>query len=369
MPTAPQAPRPRTTTRDPAELQRRLAAWVADWLPGATVGGLTVPPSNGMSSETVLFDLRRPDGTVQPCVLRLAADTNAYAVFPHYDMERQYRAIQLVAERTKVPVPRLLRLETDPAPLGAAGFVMERLEGRVPPDVMPYTYGGNWLFDATGAERARLEQATLEVLAGLHAVPAEQAAFLAPPGSPGPGSFRSPLRRHVDQQRDYYAWVVRGRPRSPLIERAFARLEQLWPQDAGPTVLSWGDARVGNIMYQGFDPVGVLDWEMASLGPRELDLAWLVFLHRFFQDLTESSGLPGMPDFLEPGRVCARYAELTGHTPRDMEFHLLYAALRHAVVMLRIGYRQLHFGEAEAPADPDRLIMHRARLEQMVEAR
>ena len=122
MPTAPRAPRPRTTTRDPAELQRRLAAWVADWLPGAAVGGLTVPPSNGMSSETVLFDLQRPEGTVQPCVLRLAADTNAYAVFPHYDMERQYRAIQLVAERTKVPVPRLLRLETDPADLGLAAY-------------------------------------------------------------------------------------------------------------------------------------------------------------------------------------------------------------------------------------------------------
>ena len=60
---------------------------------------------------------------------------------------------------------------------------------------------------------------------------------------------------------------------------------------------------------------------------------------------------------------------LTGHTPRDLEFHLLYAALRHAVVMLRIGYRQLHFGEAEPPADPDQLIMHRARLQSMVEGR
>ena len=58
-----------------------------------------------------------------------------------------------------------------------------------------------------------------------------------------------------------------------------------------------------------------------------------------------------------------------GTTPRDLEFHLLYAALRHAVVMLRIGYRQLHFGEAAAPADPDQLIMHRATLEAMVENR
>ena len=49
-----------------------------------------------------------------------------------------------------------------------------------------------------------------------------------------------------------------------------------------------------------------------------------------------------------------------------MDFHTLYAALRHAVVMLRIAYRQLHFGEAEPPADPDALILHRASLEAMV---
>ena len=366
----PNPPRPRTTTRNPAELEQRLGAWVGGWLPGATVGGLSVPPGNGMSSETVLFELRRADGSVQPCVLRLAADTAAYAVFPEYDMERQYRAMRLVAERTKVPMPGLLRLETDPAPLGAPGFVMERVDGRVPPDLMPYTYGGNWLFDASAAEQERLQQATVEVLAELHAVPVADAAFLEPAfQESAPASADSALRQHVERQRAYYAWVVDGKPRSPLIERAFDRLELLWPEQPGPSVLSWGDARIGNIMYQGFEPVAVLDWEMASIGPRELDLAWLVFLHRFFQDLTESSGLPGMPAFMTTGRTCARYAELTGHTPRDLEFHLLYAALRHAVVMLRIGYRQLHFGEAPAPDDPDQLIMHRARLEAMVEGR
>ena len=366
----PRAPRPRTTTRDPAELERRLAAWVHDWLPGATVGGLNVPSSNGMSSDTVLFDLHRPDGPVQGCVLRLAPDPDAFAVFPRYDMERQYRTMELVAGRTKVPVPVLLRLESDPQQLGAPGFVMERVDGRVPPDVMPYTYGDNWLFDANDAERERLEQATVEVLAALHAVPADgEAAFLAPDA---PGD--TPLRRHVNDQLGYYRWVVADRPASPLIERGFARLEELWPQDEGEAVLSWGDARVGNIIYQGFGPAAVLDWEMASVGPRELDLAWLIYLHRFFQDLTEGSGLPGLPGFLERGRLAARYAELTGHTPRDLDFHTLYAALRHAVVMLRIAYRQVHFGETALPdpptgADVDRLILHRPTLEAMIEGR
>ena len=32
-------------------------------------------------------------------------------------------------------------------------------------------------------------------------------------------------------------------------------------------------ARIGNVMYKDFEPVGVLDWEMAALGPREMDIA------------------------------------------------------------------------------------------------
>ncbi|GAB2814760.1 phosphotransferase family protein [Streptomyces daliensis] len=371
--------RPRTTTRDPAELAERLNTWLGDRLPGARVTDPVVPESNGMSSETVLFGLEHAEAPVTACALRLAADPAAYTVFPRYDMARQYRTMALVAAHSDVPVPRVLWLEEDERPLGAPFFVMERVRGRVPPDVMPYTYDGNWLHSATDAERARLEAESVGLLARLHdQVPLREAEFLA--ADPGPAvpadteegdseEAGSPLRHHVEAQRAYYHWVVEGRPRSPLIERAFAWLEANWPVEEGDTVLCWGDARIGNVVYDGFTPVAVLDWEMASLGPRELDLSWTVFLHRFFQDLTESTGQRGLPDFLRRDAVEARYAELTGHTPRAMDFHTLYAALRHAILMLRIAYRQIHFGEAVAPRDPDDLIMHRATLEAMLENR
>ena len=51
-----------------------------------------------------------------------------------------------------------------------------------------------------------------------------------------------------------------------------------------------GDARIGNVLYEGFTPVAVLDWEMAALGPRGLDLGWLVFLHAFFQMIARAAG-------------------------------------------------------------------------------
>ncbi|KUL38049.1 aminoglycoside phosphotransferase [Streptomyces sp. NRRL F-4489] len=374
------APRPRTTTRDPEDLTRRLTAWLGTKLPGARATAATVPASNGMSSETLLFDIAHPDPAAAglpasgrpgripaACALRLAADPAAYTVFPRYDMPRQYRTMALVAARTDLPVPRTLWLEEDPAPLGAPFFVMARAAGRVPPDVMPYTYEGNWLHDATGAERDRLETASVAVLARLHdQVPADAAAFLA---LPGPGT---PLRRHVEAQRAYYHWVVDGLPRSPLIERGFGWLADHWPtgaDDPGDTVLSWGDARIGNIVYDGFAPAAVLDWELAALGPRELDLGWMIYLHRFFQDLAEQGGRRGLPGFLDRDRVERRYARLTGHRPRAMEFFTLYAALRHAVVMLRIAYRRVHFGEVPVPDDPDGLILHRDALEAMLAGR
>jgi aminoglycoside phosphotransferase (APT) family kinase protein len=154
--------------------------------------------------------------------------------------------------------------------------------------------------------------------------------------------------------------------RIPIIERSLDWLEEHWPADPGADVLSWGDARIGNIIFDGFTPVAVLDWEMAALGPRELDLAWFIFLHRFFQDIAEFFELPGLPDFLRRAQVERLYAEFSGHSPEDMDFYLTYAALRHAIVMARIKRRMIHFGEDQVPDEIDDYVMHRASLDKLL---
>ena len=70
--------------------------------------------------------------------------------------------------------------------------------------------------------------------------------------------------------------------------------------------MNWGDARVGNTLYRDFTPVAVLDWEMATVGPREVDLAWMIFLHEFFDDMAERFGMPahdGLPAALVGDRA------------------------------------------------------------------
>jgi aminoglycoside phosphotransferase (APT) family kinase protein len=152
-----------------------------------------------------------------------------------------------------------------------------------------------------------------------------------------------------------------------LIEAAFEWLHAHWPDDEGETVFSWGDSRIGNILYRDFAPVAVLDWEMAGLAPREVDLGWLIFMHQFFEDVAQTYELPGMPEFLRRDDVATTYESLTTHAPRDLDFYTMYAATRHAIIMSRIARRAIHFGEAEPPADVDDMISHRKLLERMLE--
>ena len=359
-----------TSTRNLDDTAPRLCEWLARVLPeGADpqIVSLHRPESNGLSSETILVDatwLEDGTRTEHPLVIRVAPDPGNMPVFPTYDMESQFEILRILGDRGTVPVPKVYWSEPDPGPLGGAFFVMGRIEGRVPPDVMPYNFGDSWVFDAGPEERRQLQDASIALLADLHAIeqPHEVFPFLV---SDLPGE--TPLRQHFAGQLDYYEWHKQTGPASPLVDRAIAWLQDNWPADEGETVLSWGDSRIGNVMYDGFTPVAVLDWEMAGLAPREVDLAWMFYLHRFFEEIAHVYGLPGLPDMFRFDDVVETYTRLTGHEPRDMEWYLVYTALRYAVVSLRTSSRGVHFGDRPAPEDPDDLIMHRAAMEKMVD--
>ncbi|MCF8601928.1 phosphotransferase family protein [Gordonia sp. HY442] len=353
-----QVARPSESRRDPEWLRERLDAWIKTHEgPRAEVTSVEIPSANGMSSETLLVSAR-VDGIDHELVARVAPMPDSDPVFPSYDLDGQFQLIGHVAEHTDVPVPRLWWSEPDSAALGAPFFVMSRVDGEVPPDVMPYTFG-SWVSEGTADQQQRLMTESVGVLAKTHAAP------LPDVGVALPDAGEDPLRAHIRRLRDFYRWASDGRTGAPLIERGFAWVEEHLPAPADP-VLCWGDARIGNIVYQDFAPAAVLDWEMATIGPRELDVAWMIFIHRFFQDLTEMAQLDGMPAFLTRDDVAAEYERQTGHAPADLDFYTLYAALIHAVIMYRINCRAIHFGQAEEPADPDDMILHRATLEAMM---
>src|SRR4051812_13587721 len=163
------------SSRDAAATGKQIAEWMRSRLPDGAdpeVLDVTAPEANGMSSETLLFDaVWTEDGERRhhALVARVAPDVNDVPVFPSYDFETPFNVMRLVGEQSAVPVPRVLWLELDPGPIGSPFFVMERVEGRVPPDNMPYPMG-SWLLDADPADQRALQDASVRALAGIHAI-------------------------------------------------------------------------------------------------------------------------------------------------------------------------------------------------------
>lgn len=350
--------------RDPDVLRTQLEAWLRGRRPDAEITAFEIPSSNGMSSETVLFDATW-EGAAHRLVARVAPEASAVPVFPRYDLDRQARVMaDARAAAPTVPIPEVVFDEPSPDALGTPFFVMRRVDGRVPPDVMPYNFD-SWVKDATPAQRTELMESSIAVLAALHAIEDAPARFAY---LEVPHAGATAMRRQLADQAAYYEWAREGL-RVPLIERTFAWLEDRFPADEGDPGLCWGDARIGNILYEpdGFRPAAVLDWEMAVLAPPEVDLAWFAYLHRFFEDLAGVFGVGGLPDFLRLEDCADAYERRSGRTPRHLHWFTVYAALRYAIVSVRTTKRRVHFEGIPFPDDPDDLVMHKDGLRRLLE--
>ena len=132
-------------------------------------------------------------------------------------------------------------------------------------------------------------------------------------------------------------------------------------------MLNWGDARIGNMLYRDFEPAAVLDWEMAAVGPREVDVAWMIFLTGSSTTSPTRFGMPALAGFMDRDR---RRRDLRAadrpHGARRSSGSRCFAALRFAIVSVRTSTRGIAYGQMEKPDDPDDLIMFRGLLEQML---
>ncbi|RAV09556.1 phosphotransferase family protein [Mycolicibacterium sp. GF69] len=359
------------SSRDLSTLPGVMSQWLSTVLPGGAAPEITVESgvdANGMSSETIILTGRWTEdeqAREQKWVARVAPADQDVPVFSSYRMDHQFDVIRLVQEKTDVPVPQVRWLENSGEVLGTSFFLMDYVDGRVPPDVMPYTFGGNWFADSPAEQRRELQDNTVGVIAKLHSIPQPETTF----GFLDDGSDANALRRNLNWLKDWYQFAVPDIGRSPLIERALDWLEANWPADvaANDPVLVWGDSRVGNVLYSGYEPVAVLDWEMATLGPREMDAAWMIFAHNVFQELAGLAGLPGLPDFMRENDVKSTYAALTGVELGDLHWFYVYSGVIWACVFMRTSARRVRFGEIEQPDDVESLFYHGALLKRLID--
>ena len=357
---------PLPSKRDPQQLALTLEPWFSERL-GAPcrITDVSIPEGSGMSSETLLFTVHHGGGS-EAVVTRLRPDMSDWPVFPVYDLAAQAGAMRLVAHYTALPVPNVRFVENDETLLGSPFLVMDRVGGRALPDMPPYVFGGSFLDDFSIDDQRDLTRTVASIQAQIHSIDLGRAkadgldvSFLPTPGG-------DDLTRLLAEQRAYYDWA-RGELRLPIIERALDWLAAHRPTDPGSTVINWGDARPGNVMFDGHLPTAVLDWEMVNAGPAGVDVGWLVFMHMFFQSLADVFEMPGFPEFCRADDVQQAYVSAGGREITDFEWYVTYASLRFAAIAIRTSLREVAYGNREMPDDPEDLIMHKSMLYEQID--
>lgn len=331
---------------DAEEAQRSLTAWLPTRITGSQdvqVTNVVIPTSNGLSCETVLFDAAWCEPGADPRTRRLVArvapllDDDSPSLFERYDLELEAKIMQSLAQHTDVAAPSVLFFEPDTSVLGGEFLVMERLDGRVPPDDPPYTAAG-WLLELEPDGQRRIVENIVKVLVDLHAADWQALGLdildRRDRGAPG-------IEQYIANIESLYATGSQGHPH-PSIEAGIAWAREHRPADEGPLVLNWGDTRIGNLMFaDDLSVAGVLDWEMACIGSRDQDLAFLLFNFDFF---TVGMGLPSPPGFLTEPEIVERYEALSGYRTRNLDYYKATSALFGSVLFMRVGYLMIAAG-------------------------
>jgi len=339
--------------RDLEAARKVINEWLAAQRPddgSLSLSELTAPGGTGFSNETLLVDATWTKGNAsrtESLVVRVKP--TEYRVFLEDEFETQYRVIKALGESGQVKVAPILAYEADPALLGAPFFVMPRIEGEAPADAPPYNQEG-FLVDMAPAKREQLWLSAVEALSSVHRVDYRTLGldFLNKPERGETG---------LDQQLRYYEeafeWAAEGRPQS-VAEAAWEWLNA-HPLDDRPTELSWGDSRIGNMLFHEAEVKAVLDWEMVSLGGREMDLGWWLFLDRFH---TDGYGLKRLPGFGTREDTVAEWESRTGLRADHLEFYEIFAGFRFAVVMIRLARMALEWGMPAGDMETNNPVTH-----------
>jgi aminoglycoside phosphotransferase (APT) family kinase protein len=323
--------RPTPLIEDIDGTRHKLEAWISSNRGrDVRIEELSIPEATGMSNVTLLFDITWDEDGQQrsePLVARLQPAIER-PVFPDYDLSLQYEVMDAVGRCSDIPVPELCGLETDKSLLGVQFYLMKRTEGRIPTDMPPYNMDG-WMMHETSLERRQhLWRTSVDTMARYHQLDYQEMGFgkLLVPG-------KTPLQQQLIYWENYLNWALEGAGHA-IGQRALDWLQANQPNEE-PTVLCWGDARLGNIIFKpSLDGIAaVLDWEMAVLGNPVQDLAWFNYLDATFAEGLGMPRLDGLPTYEQ---TIAQWEQASGFSARDYDYYQIFAGMRFGLIMSRI---------------------------------
>lgn len=300
-----------------------LGDWLRDQLPGGLAGPLTARLiAGGRSNPT--YELG--DGEREWILRRPPYGEILQSA---HDMSREATVMSALAG-SAVPVPRVVGLCRDHDVLGADFYVMDKLDGR--------TYRtAEDTARLTPEQRSAMTTSMLDTLVALHEIdPAD--VGLAEWGRPQ-GYLERQVKRWARQ------WHTIKTAERPQLDEVVAMLERSMPETRFPGIVH-GDYKIDNLFLAHDDPariLGVLDWEMSTLGDTLADLGSLISfwdeVGKFHNPITAGAtahvGFPGADE------VVAMYAQRRGISIEDLEFYIVFADFKIAVILEQIHARHL----------------------------
>ena len=245
-----------------------------------------------------------------------------------HDMAREFRVLSLLQKADFRQIPRPLSMEASGDLLGAPFYVMERLKGVI--------LRAN---DATKLNFSKeklksLCEKLVENLAKLHALDIEKTE-LATLGKP-----EGYVRRQVE------GWIKRYK-NSQTDDVKNMDLVAEWmlafePRPQKPTFLH-NDYKFDNVVWntEMTEIIGVLDWEMSTVGDPLMDLgaALAYWCQAEDSDFSKMFNLTWLDGCLTRQEVIEQYAVLTGRDLSDIHFYYIFGLYKNAVIMQQIYAR------------------------------
>lgn len=269
-----------------------------------------IPEGHSGFSYWVDLDGRRAVMRLPPPGARIAGPA---------DIPRQGRLMDAL-HRRGLPVPAVLTMSDQPVVDGRPFYLLEAVDG----DRIEKVVGT--------VPDVQLAGSAVKVLKQLQDVPVAETGI----GEEVPASLESEIAR--------WTWLMDRAPQeltgqAPVVAEL---LEVCKPAEQGP-VLVHADFHYGNMLFRGGEVVALLDWEIAQLGQRLLDLACLaVVAHasRTGEDRVPGGGAVSVPDDILLGMYEA--------DPEEFRWYLAFTYYKYASIF---GYNLMLHRRGKRP-DP-----------------
>ncbi len=251
-----------------------------------------------------------------------------------HDMGREYRILKALQSRFPYSPKPLLYCE-DGSLMGCPFYVMERIEGIILRKDLPQD------MRLSPEDAKKLSENYIDILCSLHSLDHKEL------GLENLGRPEGYIKRQVE------GWIRRYRDAktedAPDCEKIMKWLIEKMPQDIDKPSIIHNDYKFDNIVLNPEDPlqiIGVLDWEMATVGNPLMDLGnslayWIQKedpdnLQMIRMNATNVKGM------LSREEQVSLYAEKMGLVPDNFDYYYCFGLFRLAVIAQQIYYRYYH---------------------------